>query len=155
MSGMWEAASGLDYNWLRALHIIVVIGWMAGLLIYPRLLVYRLEAAGVASTEAMMDKAAASLRRVILVPTLALAWTLGLLLLAQNADHLLRQPWMHAKLALVVALSGYQGWMTALGRRIARGAAPLSARRLRMVNEIPFVIAIAAVILVVVQPFAR
>ena len=65
------------FEWFRAIHIIAVIAWMAGLLIYPRLLVYRLEAQGDDRFEAAMDKAAASTRKIILVPTMILAWLMG------------------------------------------------------------------------------
>lgn len=143
------------YDWMRALHIIFVIAWMAGMLMYPRLLVYRLEAAGNPQFEAAMDKAARSLRLVIVNPTMIVVWLLGIGLLSSNWAFYSRQPWIWAKLALVLALSGYHGWMLGVGRKVARGERPLEPRRLRMLNEVPMVIAILAVIMVVVEPFKR
>ena len=153
MDAISNALEFLDYEWARALHIIFVLAWMAGLLIYPRLLVYRLEAEGDPRFEAAMDKAAASTRKIILTPAMIVVWLFGLALLFKNPDYLLSQPWMHTKLLLVVILTGYQGWMTSVGRKIAAGQKPLPPKRLRMLNEVPMIIAIVAVIMVVVQPF--
>jgi putative membrane protein len=141
------------YEWLRAGHIISVIALMAGLLMYPRLLVYRLEAAGDPRFEAAMDKAAANLRRIILNPALGLAWLFGLALIGHQWDFLRTQPWFWIKIALVLALTGLDMWLMRVGRKVAAGARPLEPRQLRMLNELPFVIAIVAVIMVVVQPF--
>lgn len=143
----------IDYNWVRAIHLIGVIAWMAGMLIYPRLLVYRLEAEGDPRFEAAMDKAASATRRIILTPTMILTWAMGLLLIASQWERLQLQPWFWGKIVLVVALSGFHGWLMALGRRVAAGQRPIEPRKLRMLNEIPMIIAILAVILVVVEPF--
>ncbi|MEZ5939739.1 MAG: CopD family protein [Hyphomonadaceae bacterium] len=142
-----------SYDWLRAIHIIAVIAWMAGLLIYPRLLVYRLEGAGNAQLEAMMDKAADAARKIIIAPTMILVWVMGLMMLWHNWGYLHTQVWMWVKLALVTLLSGYHGWIIGVGKKVARGETPVTPKRLRMLNEIPMVIAIFAVIMVVVQPF--
>jgi putative membrane protein len=155
MDAISEALSFLDYDWVRAIHIVFVIAWMAGLLIYPRLLVYRLEAEGDARFEAAMDAAASKTKKIILTPAIIIVWLLGLILLFQRPEYLLGQPWMHMKLTLVLILSGFQGWLTATGRKIAAGQKPVPAKTLRMMNEIPMLIAIVAVIMVVVQPFAR
>lgn len=142
-------------EWMRAIHIIAVIAWMAGLLMYPRLLVYRLEAAGNPDVEARMDKAAKSLRNVILMPSIGLAWLLGIGLASSNFSYYSGQPWFWAKIVLVVILSGMHGYLSALGGKIAKGERPMEPKRLRMLNELPMLIAIVAVIMVVVQPFSR
>jgi len=143
------------YDWFRAIHIIAVIAWMAGMLMYPRLLVYRLEAAGNAGFEAAMDKAAKSLRHVILAPGIILVWLMGLAMFGDNWSFYVGQPWFWGKILLVTALSGFHGYLIGLGRKVAAGERPVEPKRLRMLNEIPMVIAIFAVVLVVVQPFAR
>lgn len=143
------------YDWMRAFHIIFVIAWMAGLLIYPRLLVYRLEAEGDPRFEAAMDKAATSTRKIIITPTMILVWLLGIGLASSNFGYYQVQPWFWAKIVLVVGLSAFHGWLIGIGRKIARGEKPIAPRRLRMLNEIPMVIAILAVVAVVVQPFSR
>ena len=144
----------IDYNWVRATHLIAVIAWMAGMLIYPRLLVYRLEAQGDSRFEAAMDKAANATRRIIVNPTMILTWAMGLLLIASRWDFLHLQPWFWGKIALVLILSGFHGWLIGLGKKVARGERPIEPKKLRMLNEIPMIIAIFAVILVVVEPFS-
>ena len=141
------------YEWFRAIHIIAVIAWMAGLLIYPRLLVYRLEAKGDERFEAAMDKAGASTRKIILNPTMILVWLMGLALIGSNWQFYISQPWFWGKIVLVIGLSGFHGYLMGLGRKISAGERPIEPKKLRMLNEIPMVIAIFAVILVVVQPF--
>jgi protoporphyrinogen IX oxidase len=143
----------LDYNWLRAGHIICVIAWMAGLLMYPRLLVYRLEAEGNPSFAAAMDLAADRLRRIILTPSMILMWTLGALLIWKGWAAYQADAWFWVKIALVTGLAALHGVLVGWGRRIARGERPVTSRQLRMINEIPFVVAILVVILAVVQPF--
>jgi len=144
----------LDYNWVRAFHLIAVIAWVAGLLIYPRLLVYRLEAEGDQRFEAAMDKAARATARIILNPTLILTWLMGLLLIHLRWEFLQLQPWFWLKFILVLALSGVHGWLLGLGRKVMRGERPLEPGKLRIFNEIPMIVTILAVILVVVEPFS-
>ena len=141
------------FEWFRALHIIAVIAWMAGLLIYPRLLVYRLEAQGDPRFEAAMDKAAASTRKIILNPTMILAWLMGAAMIGHNWEYYSTQIWFWGKIVLVFGLSGFHGYLIGVGRKVAAGQRPIEPRKLRMMNEIPMVITIFAVILVVVQPF--
>ena len=141
------------FEWFRALHIIAVIAWMAGLLIYPRLLVYRLEAQGDERFEAAMDKAATSTRKVILMPTMILAWLMGAAMIGHNWEFYVTQVWFWGKILLVVVLSGFHGFLLGIGRKVAAGQRPIEPRKLRMMNEIPMVIAILAVIMVVIQPF--
>ncbi len=144
----------LDYNWVRAIHIIAVIAWIAGMLIYPRLLVYRLEAQGDERFEAAMDKAANATRKIIVNPTMILTWLMGLLMVHLNWTFLSVQPWFWGKITLVLLLSAFHGWLIGIGKKIARGERPIEPRRLRMYNEIPMLVAILAVILVVVEPFS-
>ncbi len=141
------------FEWFRAIHIIAVIAWMAGLLIYPRLLVYRLEAQGDPRFEAAMDKAAASTRKIILNPTMILAWLMGAAMIGHNWEFYTTQIWFWGKILFVFILSGFHGYLIGIGRKVAAGERPVEPRKLRMMNEIPMVIAIVAVILVVVQPF--
>jgi len=141
------------FEWFRAIHIIAVIAWMAGLLIYPRLLVYRLEAQGDERFEAAMDKAAASTRKIILNPTMILAWLMGAAMIGHNWEFYSTQIWFWGKILFVFILSGFHGYLIGVGRKVAAGQRPVEPRKLRMMNEIPMIIAIVAVILVVVQPF--
>ncbi len=80
-----------------------------------------------------------------------MVWILGLML-AFPLDAW-SQGWFHAKLALVIALSAYQGWLGGYGKKLASGARPLSGRAVRMINEIPGIAAALIVVLVIVRPF--
>jgi putative membrane protein len=143
------------YDWFRAIHIIAVIAWMAAQLIYPRLLVYRLEAAGNPGFEKAMDEAARKTRILILNPAMILTWLMGLAIFGSNWQYYIGQPWFWGKIVLVVGLSAMHGYLIGLGKKIAAGERPIEPKKLRVFNEIPMIIAIFAVILVVVQPFAR
>jgi putative membrane protein len=90
---------------------------------------------------------------MILTPTMILVWLMGLAMFGNNWEFYIIQPWFWGKIALVVGLSGFHGYLMGLSRKVAAGQRPIEPKKLRMLNEIPMVIAIFAVILVVVQPF--
>ena len=145
---------GNAYLWVKAAHVVFVIFWMAGLFILPRYLVHHQEALGTPEADKWV-KREGLLRRMILTPSLALVWISGLLL-AANLGLFEGQPglgWLHAKLGLVILLSGYHGWAVGYARRLARGEARLSVRALRAINEVPALFVILIVVLVVVRPF--
>ncbi len=146
---------GQSYLWVKAAHIVFVIFWMAGLFMLPRYLVYHQEGLGDAAEVARWTKREAVLRRMILTPSLLIVWILGLLLAANAGlfDGVPGLGWLHAKLLIVVALSGYHGWAIGYARKLGQGRASLSGRQLRLVNEVPALAAILIVILVVVKPF--
>jgi putative membrane protein len=141
------------YFWMKAIHIIAVVGWIASLLIYPRLLVYRLESQGNAATEALMDQAAKRTRNMLMTPMMILTWLMGIALLGQQWAAFSGFGWIWAKVVLVLVLSGFHGWLMGLGRKIAAGQRPMEPKKLRAINEIPFVIMMIIVVLVVVKPF--
>ena len=78
-------------------------------------------------------------------------WILGLMLAFDIGAW--TQGWFHAKLALVIALSAYQGWLGAYGRKLAKGERPLSGKAVRAINEIPGIAAALIVVLVIIKPF--
>ena len=142
---------GVAYPWVKAAHVTFVIFWMAGLFLLPRLYVYHQETtAGSAEDRAWIEREA-RVRSIILNPAIVAVWILGLML-AFNIDAW-HQGWFHAKLLLVIALSGYQGWLGAYGKKLARGERPLSGKAVRMINEIPGIAAALIVVLVIVRPF--
>jgi putative membrane protein len=142
---------GVAYPWVKAAHVTFVIFWMAGLFLLPRLYVYHQESTpGSAEDRAWIEREA-RVRSIILNPAMIAVWILGLML-AFNVDAF-SQGWFHAKLLLVVALSGYQGWLGAYGKKLARGERPLSGKAVRMINEIPGIAAALIVVLVIVRPF--
>jgi len=93
----------------------------------------------------------ARVRSIILTPAMILVWALGLML-AFNVGAW-SMGWFHAKLMLVVALTGYQGWLGAYGRKLANGQRSLSGKAVRMLNEVPGIAAAIIVVLVIVRPF--
>lgn len=145
---------GLFYLWVKAAHIIFVIFWMAGLFIFPRYLVHHQEALGTPEAVKWVEREA-KLRRVILTPSMILVWILGILL-ALNiglVDHQPGMGWLHAKLFLVILMSGYHGWMVSYSKKLAAGTATLGDKQLRLINELPALFVTLIVILVVVKPF--
>jgi protoporphyrinogen IX oxidase len=152
----------ISYDLARGLHIIAVIAWIAGLLMLPRFYAYITAAQPGGELEASMLKAAASLRRIILVPSFILAWVFGLFLFAVYMtgdwsrplpDVLASVPhWFWGKLLLVVGLSGYQGFLSMQWRKLSQGERPHSEKFWRMMSEIPFLVAIAAVLLATLEP---
>lgn len=141
----------LSYLWLKAAHIVFVIFWMAGLFIFPRYLVHHQEALGRPDEAAAWVEREAKLRKMILTPSITGVWIFGLLV--ATVGHFWSDGWLHAKLLIVLALSGFQGWAVGYSKRLARGEARLSNRRLRMLNELPALGVVLIVYLVVVKPF--
>ncbi len=139
------------YDWLKAAHVIFVIFWMAGLFMLPRFLVYHQEAVAGSDEDAAWAERERRLIRIILNPSMLLVWVLGLTLALQSGAF--QQGWFHAKLLVVVALSGYHGWMSAYAKKLARGERTLSGKALRLINEVPGIAAAVIVVLVVVKPF--
>ena len=142
---------GLAYPWVKAAHVTFVIFWMAGLFLLPRFYVYHQETAIGSPEDRAWIEREARIRSIILNPAMAVVWILGLML-ATNLG-IWDQHWFQAKLALVIALSGYQGWLGAYGKKLADGQRPLSGRAVRMINEIPGIAAAIIVVLVIVRPF--
>lgn len=139
------------YLWVKALHVIAVIFWMAGLFMLPRFLVYHMESAVGSPEDTAWIERERRLKRIILTPGLIVVWILGITLAVSYG--LAGQGWLHTKIALVVLLSGYHGWASATASKFAKGVRPYSNKTLRLLNEVPALAAIAIVILVVVKPF--
>ncbi|HET6534619.1 MAG TPA: CopD family protein [Sphingomicrobium sp.] len=142
---------GPAYLWVKAAHVTFVIFWLAGLFLLPRFYVYHQETSvGSAEDRAWIEREN-RVRSIILTPMIILVWVLGLML-AFNVGAW-TQHWFHAKLALVIGLSAYQGWLGAYGRKLAKGERPLSGKMVRIINEIPGIATVLIVILVIVRPF--
>ena len=142
---------GPAYLWVKAAHVTFVIFWMAGLFLLPRLYVYHQETTAGSPEDRAWIEREARVRSIILTPAMVLVWVLGLML-AFHIDAW-SLGWFHAKLLLVIALSAYQGWLGAYGKKLANGQRPLSGKTVRMINEIPGVAAAIIVVLVIVRPF--
>ena len=141
----------MTYYWLKAGHIIFVIFWMAGLFMLPRYFVYHQEAAPGSPEAAAWVERERTLLKVILAPSIVAVWALGFALAFATGTW--GQGWLHAKLLLVLILSGYHGWLAGYARRLARGERPLDGKKLRLLNEVPGIVVALIVVLVVVKPF--
>ncbi len=139
------------YLWFKAFHIIAVIAWMAGMLYLPRLFVYHCEAAPGSVQSETFKVMERRLLRAIINPAMIATWALGLWL-AWDAGFF-SDGWLHAKLALVVVLSGVHGFMARCVRDFANDQNVRSQRYYRILNEVPTLLMILIVILVVVKPF--
>lgn len=138
------------YLWIKALHVIAVISWMAGLLYLPRLLVYHSKVGLGAQSETfkLMER---RLLRIIMTPAMLAAWMTGVFL-AIDGNALL-YGWLQAKLTLVLVMTGAHIHDAALVRAFAQDRNTHSERYFRIMNEIPTLLMIGIVILVVVKPF--
>jgi len=139
------------YEWIKALHVIAVISWMAGILYLPRLFVYHCEAeigSKQSETFKVMER---RLLRAIMNPAMIVTWLAGLYL--AWAGHWFSHPWLHAKLLLVVVLSGVHGFFARCVKDFAGDRNRRSQKFYRIINEVPTVLMIAIVILVIVKPF--
>ena len=139
------------YLIVKALHLIFVIAWIASLLIFPR---YKLHQQKSSENEILFEtlkEASIKLRKIIMTPAMLLVWGLGITLLVLNPA-VLSSDWIHLKLALVLGLSGVHGYFVSIGRRIDAGD-KISDLTLKLMNEVPFVVAALIILLAVIKPF--
>lgn len=139
------------YLWLKAGHVIFVVFWMAGLFMLPRFFIYHQELAEDSPENAVWIDREKRLLKIILWPSLIMVWVFGLAL-AVSGDWF-AQGWLHAKLAVVLALTAYHVWMADYARHLAIGRRKLAGRKLRLVNEVPGVAAAIIIVLVILKPF--
>ncbi|WP_248306813.1 protoporphyrinogen oxidase HemJ [Bosea sp. AAP35] len=139
------------YDWIKAVHVLAVISWMAGMLYLPRLMVYHVDSAvGSIQSETfkIMER---RLLKGIMNPAMIVTWVLGLYL-AWDAFGF-RGGWLHGKILLVVLLSGIHGYLAGRVRAFAEDRNQKSGRFYRILNEVPAVLLVGIVILVIVKPF--
>ena len=139
------------YPWLKAGHIIFVVFWMAGLFMLPRQMLYCALTAPGSTEQALWGERMGKLHGIILTPSLVITWLLGLA--TALAIDAWGEGWLHIKLALVIALSGFHGYLVAQSKKMARGQRPLTERQLRMWGEAPAIALVLIVVLVVIKPF--
>ena len=140
------------FDLLRDLHIIAVIAWMSGMMYLPRLYAYHTETAPPGSAfDAHFLTWERKLLKIIINPSMIAVWVLGFWLAWEGG--FLRSGWFHAKLALVLALSGLHRYLSAATRAFAEDRNRRTSRHWRIVNEVPTVLMVLIVILVVVKPF--
>ncbi|MFY9287875.1 MAG: protoporphyrinogen oxidase HemJ [Alphaproteobacteria bacterium] len=139
------------YDWIKALHVISVISWMAGMLYLPRLFVYHASAKTGSELSETLKIMEYKLLRYIINPAMFGALVFGVWMLALNPD-LLHQPYMHVKMACVLVLFGIHGMLSRFRRDFANGANRKTAKFYRILNEIPALLMVIIVVMVVVRP---
>ena len=141
------------YPWIKAFHVIAVIAWMAAMLYLPRLFVYHaaLPAGSRVQSETfkVMER---RLLKAIMTPAMIVTWILGLWLAWQSGYY--ASLWLHAKFALVLAMSGVHGFLARTVKDFAADRNRRSQRFYRVINEVPTLLMIGIVILAIVKPWS-
>ena len=151
VAGIMLAGPDQAYPWIKALHVIAIISWMAGMLYLPRLFIYHSDcdpSSQQAKTFAVMET---RLMTVIMTPAMIVSWILGLYLAWQVFAF--QGGWLHAKILAVVALSGVHGYFAKAVKSFGRGDYVGTPRYWRMMNEAPTLLMILIVVLAIVKPF--
>jgi protoporphyrinogen IX oxidase len=139
------------YEWIKALHVIAVISWMAGMLYLPRLFVYHCKAEAGSKQSETFKVMESRLLRAIIDPAMGVTWLAGLYL--AWAGQWYSSSWFLAKFLLVLVMSGVHGFLARCVKDFAADRNTRSQKFYRIINEVPTVLMIAIVILVIVKPF--
>jgi protoporphyrinogen IX oxidase len=148
---MYEWITITAYPWIKAMHVIAVISWMAGMLYLPRLFVYHCEAevgSRQSETFKVMER---RLLKAIINPAMIVTWLAGIYL--AWSGHWYTSGWFHGKLTLVLILSGVHGFFSGAVKDFAADQNTRSQKFYRVINEVPTVLMVLIVILVIVKPF--
>jgi protoporphyrinogen IX oxidase len=140
------------YEWIKALHVIAVISWMAGMLYLPRLFVYHCDTEHGSKQSETFKVMERRLLRAIINPAMIVTWLTGLYLVW--AGHWYSASWFHAKFLLVLILSGVHGFFARCVKDFAADRNSLNQKFYRFINEVPTVLMILIVICVIVKPFS-
>lgn len=140
------------YNWLKALHVIAMVAWMAGMLYLPRLFVYHADSAKGSEKSEVFKVMERRLMRAIINPAMIATFLFGGLML-YAAPSLFEGKWLHAKLGLVIVMTGIHGVFSKWRKTFERDQNTRPAKFYRIWNEVPTVVMIAIIILVIVKPF--
>lgn len=141
----------MSYDWIKALHVIAIIAWMAGMLYLPRLFVYHADAVKGSDKSETLKLMERRLLKAIINPAMIVSWIAGLWLVWQGGWW--KAGWFHGKFALVLLMSGVHGMLSRYVKDFAADRNQKPARFFRILNEVPTVLMIGIVILVIVKPF--
>jgi putative membrane protein len=139
------------YEWIKALHVIAVIAWMAGMLYLPRLFVYHCEAEVGSKQSETFKVMERRLLKAIMNPAMSVTWLAGLYL--AWAGHWFSAGWLHGKLLLVLVLSAVHGFFSRCVKDFNADRNARCQKFYRVINEVPTILMIGTVILAVVKPF--
>lgn len=142
-----------NFQWIKALHIIAVIAWMAGLLYLPRLFVYHAAAEPGSAMSETFKTMERRLLRAIMNPAMIAAYVFGILLVIARSPGIWQEGWWHVKVVLVIAMTVLHMFFARWRRDFAEDRNTRSPRFYKFMNEAPTLVMIAIVILVVVKPF--
>ena len=142
------------YPWVKSLHVISVIAWMAGMFYLPRLFVYHAEQVELGTkTDRMFQTMERRLLKAIINPAMVATWLFGLCLVFTPGVIDWSQIWPWTKAISVLVMSGLHGWLTARQRDFERGKNQLSGRTYRIMNEVPTLLMVIIVVSVIARPF--
>lgn len=151
LAGLIYLTGDQAYLWIKSLHIIAVISWMAGLFYLPRLFIYHTDAPPGSVQSETFKIMEQRLLRVIMNPAMMISWIMGLWMAWDVYGF--SGGWLHAKLLLVVLMTGVHIYFSRSVRAFARDMNTKPARHWRLMNEAPTILMILIVVLVVVKPF--
>ena len=142
------------YPWIKALHVISVIAWMAGLFYLPRLFVYHVEeAAEVSHLDALFQVMERRLLRAIMNPAMIAAWVFGLMLVFTPGVIDWSQAWPWVKAAMVLVMTWFHHWLGRRRKDLAAGTCTVTGRGFRLMNELPTLVMVVIVVMVIARPF--
>ena len=139
------------YPWTKALHIMSVIAWMAGLFYLPRLFVYHVEKEAMADMDPVFQEMEYKLLRVIMNPALVATWVFGLLLVFTPGVVVWSEIWPWPKGAAVLSMTWFHHWLAQRRKDFVAGQNGLTGRQFRMMIEVPTVLMVGIVLSVVVR----
>ncbi|MBY0422501.1 MAG: CopD family protein [Parvularculaceae bacterium] len=142
----------VHYQSIKAIHLVMVVAWMAGMMYLPRLFVYHHQSLAGGEAETFFKTMERRLLKGIVNPAMILVWMLGATMLYANPA-LLKAPWMLVKLAMVAGISAVHGYYVSAFKRFERGERPHTEKFWRIMNEVPFLAMIVAIVMVIVKPF--
>ena len=140
------------YLLLKALHIIAIIAWMAGLLYLPRIFVYHCQTSYGSESHEKFVQMEYRLLKYIMNPAMIISWILGIALLLQLGHQASTQFWLQAKLVLVLAMSGFHGFLGSCRKKFEGNTNQRTENFYRLINEIPTVLMIIIVFFVIFKP---
>ncbi|WP_108880247.1 CopD family protein [Anderseniella sp. Alg231-50] len=143
----------MTYEWVKVVHLLAVISWMAGLLYLPRLMVYHADAGKGGELSETLKVMERRLLKAIMTPAMIVSWVFGIWLGALQGLWSELPFWFVLKIILVLAMSGAHFWLAGQVKIFAADKNVMAARAFRFINEVPTLLMIGIICLVVVKPF--
>ncbi len=147
-----QEALASAYLWIKSLHILAVIAWMAGMMYLPRLFIYHFQSDRGGEAERLFVQMERRLLKGIMNPSLVAVWFFAILMLIANPA-VAASGWFAVKFMFVLGISGIHGYYAAARKSFETGNRVRSEKFWRIINEAPFILLIGVVFLAVVKPF--